>query len=92
MPEGSAVLERLRDEGIIADDQYQAALLEAMAAGCRCEEAVVRLGVLPEAQLLKTLAGWYRTQFIGTEKLSRADIDPQLLRLVPRRIAISTAM
>ncbi|HJK93720.1 MAG TPA: DUF4388 domain-containing protein [Polyangiaceae bacterium LLY-WYZ-15_(1-7)] len=87
MPEGSAVLERLRDEGIIADDQYQAALLEAMAAGCRCEEAVVRLGVLPEAQLLKTLAGWYRTQFIGTEKLSRADIDPQLLRLVPRRIA-----
>ena len=82
------VLDRLHQEGHIADDQYQAAIVRARGSGDRMEEAILAVGAISEQQLLKTMAGWYRTQFVGTEKLAKADIDRALLQLVPRRVAL----
>lgn len=89
MPEGMKVLERLRDEGRIADDQLQAALVQARLSDLRAEEALLRTGAISEHDLLTRLASWYKTQFVGTDKLARASVDPRALQLVPRRVAVS---
>ncbi|MCB9618992.1 MAG: hypothetical protein H6724_06020 [Sandaracinus sp.] len=33
------------------------------------------------------MASWYGTQFVGTERLARATVDPHALQLVPKRLA-----
>lgn len=83
-----AVLDRLHQEGVIADDQYQAVIVRARSSGDHIEEALLAVGVMTEHDLLKKMASWYRTQFVGTEKLAKADIDSVLTQLVPRRLAL----
>ncbi len=85
--EGFHVLQRLLDEGRIAQDQYRRALREAEKTEERVEETLLRLGAISEQELLKRLAEVYRTQFVSTEKLARANIEPMLLELVPLRLA-----
>ncbi|MCB9616228.1 MAG: DUF4388 domain-containing protein [Sandaracinus sp.] len=87
MPEGMHVLDRLRDEGRLADDQYQSAITHARTSGARLEDAVVHVGAISEHDLLTRLASWYGTQFVGTERLARATVDPHALQLVPKRLA-----
>ena len=53
----------------------------------RSEDVLVDLDVLSEAALLKALAGIYRTHFVSTEKLSKADIPKATVQLIPRRVA-----
>ena len=40
-----------------------------------------------EADLLKALSGIYRTHFVSTEKLSKADIPRATVQMIPRRVA-----
>lgn len=87
MPDGMHVLDRLRDEGRIADDQYQAAITQARTSGGRLEDAVVEVGAMSEHDLLTRLASWYGTQFVSTDRLARATVDPHALQLVPKRLA-----
>ena len=84
---GLGVLEALRERGQLTEDQYQRALAEGRRSGTRAEEAILASGGMTEAQLLKSLAALYKTQFVSTEKLSRANVDRQLLRMVPRQLA-----
>ena len=53
----------------------------------RSEDALVDVGYLDEATLLKGLAGVYRVNFVSTEKLSRLEIPKSTLNIVPRRVA-----
>jgi len=87
LPPGTKVLERLVQEAILDPSQYQRVLLHAQRGGDNCEDAVIDLGYLGEAELLKYLAGMYRTRFVSTAKLSKASIDASTLRLVPRKVA-----
>jgi response regulator RpfG family c-di-GMP phosphodiesterase len=81
------VVERLLREQHIDQQQYQQAILQAQRVGQRLEDAVVATGAISEASLLRFMAGMYRTQFVSTRKLARANINRAVLQLVPRRVA-----
>ncbi|HEX2677394.1 MAG TPA: hypothetical protein VHM19_12155, partial [Polyangiales bacterium] len=51
------------------------------------EEALIEIGLLDEAQLLKFQAALYKTYFVSTKKLSSAPINDQLLKLVTHKLA-----
>lgn len=73
--------------GAIKADQYEAALQHMKQNGERFEEALLDLGILPEADMLKALAAYYKTRFVSTEKLAKADINRATLSMVPKRVA-----
>lgn len=81
------VLDRLQREGRIAEDQYQSAIVQARGTSSDCADALIQLGVISEAELLKRVASWYQTQFVSTEKLARAEIAAGLLRMIPIQVA-----
>lgn len=53
----------------------------------RAEEVMIENEVLTEADLLKALSGLYRTHFVSTDKLSKADIPRATVQMIPRRVA-----
>jgi response regulator RpfG family c-di-GMP phosphodiesterase len=77
----------LRREGLLSAEQYQAAAKLAVSESTRFEEAVLELDFLSEGELLRVLAAFYKTQFVSTEKLARANIDRPTLAMVPRQVA-----
>jgi len=87
----SAALYRLADllleAGKIDQAQYEAAITQLTRMGGRIEEALLEVGALSEADLLKFIAAMYKTRFVSTEKLSKADIDRLTLDKVPRKFA-----
>lgn len=86
-PPGTRLLDRLLQEGRIRQDEYQTALLHARRMSLHCEESVIAVGAITEGELLKYLAGVYKTRYVGTQKLSRAKIPESLLRMLPRKVA-----
>jgi response regulator RpfG family c-di-GMP phosphodiesterase len=87
IPQGVRVVDRLLAEGRITRDQHESALLAAMRTGDRADDAIVDVGILPEAELLKFLATLYKTRFVASEKLAKASVDRAALDRVPRRVA-----
>lgn len=77
----------LLDEGLLKPEQYEKAIQQAETDQMRIEDAVVDLGLVSEADLLKALATRYRTRFVSTEKLAKADIVRATLAMIPRKIA-----
>jgi response regulator RpfG family c-di-GMP phosphodiesterase len=73
--------------GIIKPEQYEAALQYMARMNDRFEEAILGLGILNEADMLKALAGSYKTRFVTTEKLAKADINRATLAMIPKKIA-----
>ncbi|MCZ7682381.1 MAG: hypothetical protein M5U28_27750 [Sandaracinaceae bacterium] len=57
----------------------------ARASGWRTRSS--RRGTLEEAELLKLLAARYKTRFVSTERLSKADIDRKTLERIPHKLA-----
>ncbi|HSO36364.1 MAG TPA: HD domain-containing phosphohydrolase [Labilithrix sp.] len=55
--------------------------------GDRAEEVIIDNDVMSEADLLKALSAVYRTHFVSTEKLSKADIPRATVQMIPRRVA-----
>src|SRR5688572_3629280 len=53
----------------------------------RAEDVLIENDILSEADLLKALSGIYRTHFVSTEKLSKADIPRATVQMIPRRVA-----
>ncbi len=79
--------ERLLEAGKIDNAQYEAAVTQHNSFGGRIEEALLEVQAISEPELLKFLAAHYRTRFVSTEKLSKADIDRLTLDKVPRKFA-----
>ncbi len=55
----------------------------------RFEEAILELGILSEADMLKALASVYKTRFVTTEKLAKAEINRATLAMIPKKVAES---
>lgn len=53
----------------------------------RAEDVIIDSEILSEADLLKALSGIYRTHFVSTERLSKADIPRATVQMIPRRVA-----
>ena len=61
--------------------------MHAQRTQSTAEEAILQLGLMSEGELLKYIAGLYRTRFVGSDRLAKAGVDPQLLKKVPRKLA-----
>jgi len=81
------VLDRLQTEGKIGAAEHERIRVHARRGGERIEDAIISSGVMSEAELLRFLAGMYRTRFVSTEKLRRAKVSRQALGYLPRRAA-----
>lgn len=74
----------LISQGVISEDQLRIALLEQMKSNQPVGRLLVSLGFVSEATLRDALG-----QSLGKAAvdLSRAIVDPEALRLVPRELA-----
>ncbi len=66
---------------------YDEVLMHAQRTQSTAEEAILQLGLMSETELLKYIAGLYRTRFVGSDRLAKAAVDPQLLKKVSRKLA-----
>src|SRR4029079_10750381 len=66
---------------------YESLYHHAKRSGEPVQEAILDGNVMSEAELLKFIAGIYQTRFVSTERLAKADLDRELLTLVPRKLA-----
>jgi response regulator RpfG family c-di-GMP phosphodiesterase len=87
-PTGNPKLaEWLVTQGLISPEQRERVLSQQQVLGGRIEEAVLETGALGEAELLKFLANTYRTRFVSSDKLAKAQIDRATLDRVPKKVA-----
>jgi type IV pilus assembly protein PilB len=75
----------LISEGLISREQLAQALQEQRSSGGRLGYTLVKLGIVEELTLTRLLARQYK---IPAVDLTKSDIDPALVRLVPAEIAI----
>jgi response regulator RpfG family c-di-GMP phosphodiesterase len=81
------LLDGLVAESLIAQVDHEAAASYAKRRQIHVEEALIQMGLLDEAQLLKFQANLYKTFFVSSKKLSTAPIPESLLKLVPHKLA-----
>src|SRR5580704_6274112 len=81
------IADRLLAEGRLEREDHRRALEHAAWQKYRVEEALIELGILSEADLLKLISTIHKTRFVSTETLSKAVIEPRLLQRVPVRTA-----
>lgn len=86
MMEGSRVIERLVTEGRLDKSQVDRLTSQVQRDKGNLVDAVIESGLMSEAEFLKSAAGLYRTQFVGTEKLAKAPIERSVLEMVPIRV------
>ena len=72
-------------EGLITQDQLKKALLDQKGSGMRLGYTLVKLGFIEETEVTKMLARQYRMPAVD---LSRFEVDPKILKLLPPDIAI----
>jgi type IV pilus assembly protein PilB len=72
-------------EGLITQDQLKKALLDQKGTGMRLGYTLVKLGFIEETEITKMLARQYRMPAVD---LSRFEVDPKILKLLPPDIAI----
>jgi type IV pilus assembly protein PilB len=71
-------------EGLITMEQLRKALLEQKSSGMRLGYTLVKLGFIEETEVSKMLARQYRMPAVD---LSRFEVDPKILKLLPPDIA-----
>jgi type IV pilus assembly protein PilB len=71
-------------EGLISQDQLRKALSEQKSTGMRLGYTLVKLGFVEETEVTKMLARQYRMPAVD---LSRFEVDPKILKLLPPDIA-----
>jgi len=87
-PTGNPKLaEWLVTQGLITPEQRERALSQQQVLGGRIEEALLEVGAIGEAELLKYLANTYRTRFVTSEKLAKAQIDRATIDKIPKKVA-----
>jgi len=72
-------------EGLITQDQLKKAVLDQKGSGMRLGYTLVKLGFIEETEVTKMLARQYRMPAVD---LSRFEVDPKILKLLPPDIAI----
>ena len=72
-------------EGLISVEQLKRALQEQKTTGMRLGYTLVKLGFIEETEVTKTLARQYRMPAVD---LSRFEVDPKMLKLIPADIAV----
>ena len=85
--ENAKLLDKLVEAGVLDKEGYQKILYYQKSRGGTVEDAAVESEVMTEEVLLKTLAHLYRTRFVATEKLRRAEISRNVLDKVPAKLA-----
>ena len=83
----TAILDKLYAVRAITKEQAEQALALHKARGSPIEEALIEIGALNEEGLLKQLAQIYRTRYVTTDKLRRAEIPPDIIQLIPVELA-----
>src|SRR6201981_1026533 len=81
--------EILLREGLITQDQLKKALLEQKNTGMRLGYTLVKLGFVEETEISKMLARQYRMPAVD---LSRFEVDPKIIKLIPPDVAIKHAV
>ena len=84
---GKEIVDLLLAGGVISREQYTGAVNHYKSYGGFIEESLIEIGAIDEETLLKTLANHYKTRFVTTAKLSKADISQKVLERVPREFA-----
>lgn len=74
-------------DGKVSPSLYDEVLMHAQRTQSTAEESILQLGLMSEGELLKYIAGLFRTRFVGSEKLAKAGVDPSLLGKIPKRLA-----
>jgi response regulator RpfG family c-di-GMP phosphodiesterase len=77
----------LMKEGLLKPEQFEKVMQAVGGSTQRVEDVCIEQGLLQEADLLKALASHYKTRFVSSEKLAKADIPRATLELIPRRVA-----
>ena len=72
----------LRD-GLLSHEQLKQALVEQKVTKHRLGFVLVKLGLVPELEITKVLARQFRMPAVD---LSRFEVDPKILKLVPVRL------
>lgn len=85
--ENTKLLDKLMESGVLDKEGYQKILYYQKTHGSTVEDSAVESGVLTEDVLLKTIAHLYRTRFVATEKLKRAEISRNVIEKVPAKLA-----
>jgi response regulator RpfG family c-di-GMP phosphodiesterase len=80
--------DRLLEHGVIDPARHQQAMAHFQQYGGFIEEALIDSRAMDEADLLKSLAQIYRTRFVATSKLKKADIGPRVLHAIKPEFAI----
>jgi response regulator RpfG family c-di-GMP phosphodiesterase len=81
-----SLLDRMVTDGLITPEQRETVHSQTRL-GERFEEILLERNAVDEGKLLKYLATLYKTRFVSTEKLARADIDRFTLDKVPAKLA-----
>ena len=58
----------------------------------RAEEVMLDNDLMKEPDLLKALSGIYQTNYLSTERLSKADIPRSTIQMIPKRVAETLAV
>ncbi|MDH3458302.1 MAG: ATPase, T2SS/T4P/T4SS family, partial [Gemmatimonadota bacterium] len=89
MATAAAGVERLGEllvrEGLLTREQLLGALEEQRRTGMRLGYVLVKLGLIQELEITKMLARQYRVPAVD---LSRFEVDPKIVKLVPAEIAV----
>jgi type IV pilus assembly protein PilB len=81
---GDRLSEALLREGLLTREQLASAKAEQKASKHRLGYVLVKLGMVPELEITKVLARQYRMPAVD---LSRFEVDPRILKLVPSDMA-----
>ena len=81
------IVDRLLADNRVSADEHRTVVGHATRHRARVEDALVELGILSEADLLKFIATVHSTRFVSTEKLAKAVIDPRVIAKVSRKTA-----
>jgi response regulator RpfG family c-di-GMP phosphodiesterase len=74
----------LLEEGVLTSDDLQKALAYKKENYSRSlVQALLDMELINEADILRPLARYYRTQYLTTEKLSELEVPDAILKLVP---------
>ena len=76
-------------EGVLSREQLASAIAEQRASKHRLGYVLVKMGLVPELEITKVLARQYRMPAVD---LSRFEVDPKILKLVPSDMATKSVV
>jgi response regulator RpfG family c-di-GMP phosphodiesterase len=86
-PNKTKVLDLLYRSQILQRREYDHVISLLNATSDRAEDVLIENEIMSEAALLQALSGIYRTNYLSSEKLSKADIPKATVQMIPRRVA-----